>query len=281
MRRSWFCCLVVTACCAVAQARVALAQETIHFASVSGRVSDGQGAVVPGAQVSARQRETNVTADTITNAEGRFRFPYLKVETCEMKVHVEGFADYINIVTKSGTNTWRGTSYDFVRDDNFNAPNALSGTTLPMHQQQYCGSVGGPVARDRTFFFSNVERRLLDQTGLVTILPENVSVINARLAAVDYPGSLITTGVYPNPVHSANVLGKLDHHASGSDHLTVRLQGTASRPLANGVMASPNFDVPGVHVQPDHSGRRSENVSVRRAIDVLMHSTTSQRGPVA
>ena len=95
---------------------------------------------------------------------------------------------YVNVVTKSGTNALHGTVYDFIRDDNFNAPNALSGTKLPMDQQQYGGSLGGPLVRNRTFYFSNFEQRLLDQTGLVTILPENVPVINARLAAVGYPG---------------------------------------------------------------------------------------------
>ena len=76
--------------------------------------------------------------------------------------------------------------------------------------------------RNRTFYFSNFEQRLLDQSGLVTILPENVPVINARLAATAYPGSSINTGVYPNPVHSATMLGKIDHHVSGSDQLSLR-----------------------------------------------------------
>ena len=116
---------------------------------------------------------------------------------------------YINVVTKSGTNALRGTLYDFIRDDNFNAPNALSGTTLPMDQQQYGGSLGGPIVRNRTFFFSNFEQRLLDQTGLVTILPENRArsstpgsrprVTQVRRSA---PASIRI------PCHSANVLGK-------------------------------------------------------------------------
>ena len=367
------CSLIVTACCAVASARAVQAQETINFASVSGRVTDAQGAVVPGARVSARQIDTNITSETVTQSDGRFRFPYLKIGAYELKVQMSGFTDstrmltatlgsafdipvvlavaglettitvsgestvleaarsqiagtlpqieiqslpmngrnfldlallvpgasptnigstqlfaetsavpgqglsiasqrnlsnnfivdglsanddaaglsgmtygvdaveqfqvvtsggqaelgralggYINVVTKSGTNTLRGTLYDFIRDDSFNAPNALSGTTLPMDQHQFGGSLGGPLARNRTFFFSNFEQRLLDQTGLVTILPENVTAINARLADTGYPGSSVTTGIYPNPVHSANVLGKLDHHVSGSDHLTIR-----------------------------------------------------------
>jgi hypothetical protein len=56
----------------------------------------------------------------------------------------------------------------------------------------------------------------------VTILEPNVPVINARLAAVGYQGAPVTTGIYPNPVHSANFLGKIDHQVSGSDQLSVR-----------------------------------------------------------
>ena len=71
MRASWLCSLIVASCCAAAPAR-AHAQEAINFASVSGTVTDAQGAVVPGARVSARHMETNVTAETVTNMEGRF-----------------------------------------------------------------------------------------------------------------------------------------------------------------------------------------------------------------
>ena len=77
---------------------------------------------------------------------------------------------YVNIVTKSGTNVLHGTVYDYVRDDRFNAKNALSGTRLPMNQAQYGASVGGPIVQSRTFYFANVEQRRLDQSGLVTIL---------------------------------------------------------------------------------------------------------------
>ena len=116
-----------------------------------------------------------------------------------------------------------GTLYDFIRDDNFNAPNALSGTKLPMDQQQYGGSLGGPIVRNRTFYFANFEQRLLDQTGLVTILPaerRRSSTPDSRRSATRVRRS--RTGIYPNPVHSANFLGKVDHQVSGSDQLTVR-----------------------------------------------------------
>ena len=129
---------------------------------------------------------------------------------------------YVSVVTRSGTNALHGTTYGFFRDDALNAANALSKTTLPMNQQQYGASLGGPLARDRTFYFVNVEQRRLDQTGLTTIAPADVAAINARLVQTGYPGSAISTGVYPNPVHSANVLGKVDHASNGSDQLSLR-----------------------------------------------------------
>src|SRR6185295_8156300 len=43
-----------------------------------------------------------------------------------------------------------------------------------------------------------------------------------RLAAIGYPGSPIATGVYPNPVHSANFLATMDHVVSGQDQLGLR-----------------------------------------------------------
>src|SRR5215831_297357 len=79
-------------CCLMA-IRSASAQETVNYASLSGRVVDPQNAVVPGAHVSTRQTETNIVADTITDGEGRFRFPYLKVGPYEVIIHLDGFAD--------------------------------------------------------------------------------------------------------------------------------------------------------------------------------------------
>ncbi len=99
---------------------------------------------------------------------------------------------YVNVVTRSGTNSLHGTGYGFFRDDAFNGRNALTGTKLPMDQQQFGGSVGGPVVRNRTFYFANVEQKLLDQTGVVTIAPANVAAINTRLEQVGYQGQRVT-----------------------------------------------------------------------------------------
>ena len=128
---------------------------------------------------------------------------------------------YVNVVTRSGSNELRGSAYGFLRDDSLNAANPLLGQTLPMKQYQYGLSLGGPLRRDRTFFFANLEQRDLDQSGLTTILPGSVGAINARLAATGYPGSPVATGVYPNPVNSTLGLAKLDHHA-GAHQMSLR-----------------------------------------------------------
>ncbi|HEY1759204.1 MAG TPA: carboxypeptidase regulatory-like domain-containing protein [Bryobacteraceae bacterium] len=129
---------------------------------------------------------------------------------------------YVNVVTKSGTNTLHGDAYGYFRNQRFNAANALSHTALPLTQSQYGMSLGGPIVRDRTFFFSNFERRDLNQSGLTTISAANVASIDSRLLAVNYPGPLISTGLYPNPVHNSNFLAKADHQFSQKDQFSVR-----------------------------------------------------------
>src|SRR5262249_22276038 len=74
----------------------------------------------------------------------------------------------------------------------------------------------------RTFYFGNFEQRELNQSGLITISAENVAAINSRLTDVGYKGPLISRGIYSNPVHSSNVLGKLDHQFSPADQFTIR-----------------------------------------------------------
>src|SRR3954454_24994851 len=68
---------------------------------------------------------------------------------------------YVNMVTKSGTNTLHGDLYGYFRNQRLNASNPLSNSKLPSTQAQYGASLGGPVARDRTFYFANFEQRLL------------------------------------------------------------------------------------------------------------------------
>lgn len=64
----------------------------------------------------------------------------------------------INMVTKSGTNQLHGTVYHFLRNDKVDARNAFATTKPPFRYNQFGGSAGGPLVRDRTFLFGNWER---------------------------------------------------------------------------------------------------------------------------
>jgi carboxypeptidase family protein len=65
----------------------------------------------------------------------------------------------INIVTKSGTDHLHGSAYEFVRNDIFNAKNFfdLPGPAPAFRENQFGGAVGGPVVRNRAFFFVNYD----------------------------------------------------------------------------------------------------------------------------
>ena len=54
---------------------------------------------MPGAVVTARQTETNLTAETTTDQAGRFRFPYLRVGPYQVTVRLQGFADATRTLT--------------------------------------------------------------------------------------------------------------------------------------------------------------------------------------
>lgn len=129
---------------------------------------------------------------------------------------------YVNVVSKSGTNAMHGDLYLFFRNQRFNAANALLNKALPMTQSQFGASLSGPVIKNRTFYFANFEMRDLNQSGLTTISPANVAVINAHLLAVNYPGPLISTGIYPNPVHNENLFAKADHQFNSRDQFSMR-----------------------------------------------------------
>jgi hypothetical protein len=129
---------------------------------------------------------------------------------------------YVNMVTKSGTNSVHGDLYGYFRNQRLNAANPLSNTKLPSTQAQYGASLGGPIAQDRTFYFTNFEQRELNQSGLIAIAPANIATINAGLAADGYKGAQIATGLFPNPVHNSNFLAKLDHQFSEHDQFSAR-----------------------------------------------------------
>jgi outer membrane receptor protein involved in Fe transport len=78
-----------------------------------------------------------------------------KVQTNSYNAEYGRFASgIVNVITKNGTNKFRGSLFEFVRNDLFNANDY--GSTLakaPYHRNQFGGTIGGPIKKDKIFFF--------------------------------------------------------------------------------------------------------------------------------
>lgn len=120
------------------------------------------------------------------------------------------------MVTQSGTNEFRGSLYEFLRNNDLDARNFFDGASVPgFERNQFGVAAGGPIQKDKTFIFANFEAVLqhLHQTG-VDLVPDN-NARNGYLpcklvtpAPATCPGRLAFVGVSPLvsawPVPSAN-----------------------------------------------------------------------------
>ena len=69
----------------------------------------------------------------------------------------------VNVVTKSGGNALHGDVYEFLRNQHLNARNFFEDTRPDFKQNQFGGTLGGPIKKDRTFFFLSYEGRRIHQ----------------------------------------------------------------------------------------------------------------------
>jgi outer membrane receptor protein involved in Fe transport len=109
----------------------------------------------------------------------------------------------IVVSTKSGTNSLHGTAYDFLRDDRFDANNYFAkraNQAKPSNEQnQFGGNLGGPVVRNRAFFFGDFEGTRIQQGVLRTgrVMTENerrgifTSTIRDPLTGAAFPNNTV------------------------------------------------------------------------------------------
>lgn len=128
----------------------------------------------------------------------------------------------VNIITQTGTNNWRGRLYSFFRNQRFDARNPLAPQKDLLTQTQYGASIGGPISRDRTFFFSNFEQTRRNDSNVITITNANVTAINNRLTLTNYPGPRIQTGIVPGGFDSTNFFARVDHKLDAANLLSLR-----------------------------------------------------------
>ena len=78
----------------------------------------------------------------------------------------------VNLVTKSGTNAFHGSLYEYLRNDKLDSRNSFAARRAPLRYNQYGGVLSGPIRKDRTFFFFNYEEwRLSLGSTIVDIVP--------------------------------------------------------------------------------------------------------------
>src|ERR1700688_1731411 len=80
----------------------------------------------------------------------------------------------INVITKSGQNRWHGNVFEFLRNTNLDAANYFAaGQRGSYHQNQFGGTFGGPIKRDKIFFFADYQgnRRVQGITQLINGAP--------------------------------------------------------------------------------------------------------------
>ena len=149
----------------------------------------------------------------------------------------------INSVSKGGTNLFHGSAYEFLRNSALDARFFYDPAQIPeFRRNQFGGSVGGPVKRDKAFFFANYEglRQLFGETKIAFIPDANNRVSTASnpsvAAAVNktlslFPATTLAnaaTGIVSIPVvanqiaHENYGLGRFDYTFSQKDSLFVR-----------------------------------------------------------
>ena len=96
----------------------------------------------------------------------------------------------LNVITKSGTPNFHGSGYEFLRNDVLNSKGYFEPRTPEFRQNEFGGSFGGPIQRNRTFFFSSYEGRRL-RRGTVS---DSVVVPTQGERSGDFSGGPVFTG---------------------------------------------------------------------------------------
>jgi outer membrane receptor protein involved in Fe transport len=166
---------------------------------------------------------------------------------------------FVNIVTKSGNNQYNGSAYYYGLNDALTADPILTGSNPVLRQNQYGGTLGGPIARDRAWFFANYEgQRRAESNKFSSVIFSNLPAINATKAFFGLTPET-TDSIRANDYDG--VLGKVDFRLSGSNSVAVRynlLDSTTRGFLGGGGRASPASTTRRNNFVVDHSLVASE-----------------------
>ncbi|MFY9793208.1 MAG: carboxypeptidase regulatory-like domain-containing protein [Candidatus Sulfotelmatobacter sp.] len=164
----------------------------------------------------------------------------------------------INVVTKSGTNQWHGSTYEFFRNKVLNANEYCftGGEGLPcekpqFNQNQFGGTFGGPIKKDRTFFFASYEGRRIRQGILspaVTVpssqeTPSPTNLVNGQIVA-DFSDVNPVTGGNASPFAGTLTNSSILSSRPGCQAATTAIGGGAIADGAAYATIFPNSQIP-------------------------------------
>lgn len=158
---------------------------------------------------------TSATSNYFDDILGRYRIPYLYGENAiqEFQVVISpysaiygGGASFINAVTRSGSNSLHGNSFYYNRNSAFGANDSLSNAAgFPKQEdalQQFGASLGGPIRRDRIWFFVDYEQqRENDPISIINppVTPSQAGFLSSNFDIPDDTALPSPNGPYPLP----------------------------------------------------------------------------------
>jgi len=115
-----------------------------------------------------------------------------RVETNNVPAEYGNYAGgVVNITTKSGSNTFHGSAYEYLRNKVLDANDYFSNLNdlprAPLIQNQFGGTIGGPIRKDKTFFFFGFEREVIRSTADVTSTVPTPAELVGNFTAVGLP----------------------------------------------------------------------------------------------
>jgi hypothetical protein len=147
----------------------------------------------------------------------------------------------INIITKSGTNNYHGSAYGYFHDQSMDAANFFNSfspdpTSKPFEQNAiFGGTFGGPIKKDKLFFFTSFEKQKLDNPVVTNLL----GTAEAQGISAQPNGFNPGTGLCPNQIPPAGQAQLVTQACYLTQLATV---GGPLAPLGAGLIASPVFN---------------------------------------
>ena len=153
----------------------------------------------------------NVFFGQSTGRSGTGRSPYSFSQDAvqEFQVSANGYAaevgraggGVINVITKSGTNDWHGTAFEFFRDKALNANSWENNRArLPKrnyHFNQFGGNLGGPIVKNKAFFFFDYDGQRNNEP--ITVIPGAAAPSDALSQQAFQSLQTVFRGLSPQP----------------------------------------------------------------------------------